>query len=161
MLTTLGILSTLFLIALTIYLLTKKKYWLSAIIVLYLILIPTIFTSVIEMEEDETETSTTSENRGRVLSKTITIPGNSTITVPDMYYVYYSKRKWDRVIVKVIEGPYENLIWLNPDLPDIQVKKKKTIFYACPPGAGKKNKITFRNKGGEEIKIGLQIIAVR
>ena len=160
MLTILGTSSTLFLIALTIYLLTKKKYWLSAIIVVFLILIPTIFTSII-METDKTETSTTSENRGRVLLKTITIPGNSTVAVPDMYYVYYNRKKWDRVIVEVIEGPYENLFWMNPDLPDIQVKKKKTIFYACPPGAGKKNKIIFKNKGEEEIKIGLRIIAVR
>jgi len=111
---------------------------------------------------DETSTTQPQPRAKRTLSGTFTILGSSTVTVGNMYYVYYgSKRKRDKVIVKVIGGPYKNLLWLNENLPAIQIKKPKTIIYACAPGVGKRNKIKFMNMGGEPITVQIRIIPYR
>lgn len=115
-------------------------------------------------KEPKQKTSTIQQQSraSRILSATFTIPDSATVTAKNMYYIYGgSRKKRDRIIVEVLNGPYKNLLWLNKNLPSIQMKKPKTIIYACPPGIGKKNKIKFMNMGGESLSVQVRIIPYR
>jgi len=165
----LGIIVVLSIFSLIIYLVIKKKIWLIVISGIIIIIIVGIFISASSDKPDKPKTTdktdSTTQQQPRVkrtVSGTFTIPDGVTVTVKNMYYIYGgSRKKRDKIIVEVLNGPYRNLLWLNKNLPAIQIKKPKTIIYACPPGINKKNKIKFTNMGGEPITVRVRIIPYR
>jgi len=141
----------------------KKYVNVLAILILILALIAIIF-SLLGSSLDKLKFKnkiSTEKTSNRALFGSFMIPGNQTITVKNMYYIYYGNGKRDEIIVEILNWPCKNLIWLNQNLPAIQIKKTKTIIYAAPPGVGKRNQIKFMNIGAEPITVQVRIIPYR
>ena len=155
------IILNLFLFFLLAYFLFKKKFWLATILIVAIIVFLGIMVIDNSEKTDKGAMNSTEKKSNRLLSKTFTIPGGATITVKNMFYTYYGKGKRDRIIVEVKSGSHKDLIWLNKNLPAIQMKRIKTIIYAAPPGTGRKNRISFMNLGGGSITVRIRILPYR